>query len=97
MPKMRAKLKVLSVNENHASDKTKTGESLVMGAVGASSYPDDGTDENNTFAKWSPSASLTILIANPDLFGQFEAGQQYYVDFTLADALAVNTLEGISC
>lgn len=78
MPKMRAKLQVASVT------KFTQGEQLKFHAVGASSYPQDGSDENNTYAKYSPSASLEITIMNPALFGQFEPGQCFYVDFTEA-------------
>jgi hypothetical protein len=38
-------------------------------------YPDDGSDEDNTFAKFSPSVDLSITIANPALLGQFRPGQ----------------------
>lgn len=80
MSTMRAKMKVTSV--------TKFGgcEQLKMNAVCKSRYSDDGSDENNTFAKFTPSAELTITIANPALFGKFEPEQQFYVDFTLVDA-----------
>jgi len=37
---------------------------------------------SHTFARFTPSASLQICIANPALFGEFEPGQKYYVDFT---------------
>lgn len=61
------------------------GEKLKMHAVCKSSpYPEDGSDEDNTFAKFSPSASLEIFIANPALHGRFKPGQKFYVDFTAA-------------
>jgi hypothetical protein len=87
MPKMRAKLQVGFVQE-HRNDSVgeKFMETLNMHAVAASKYPEDGSDENNTFAKFSPGANLSINIANPDLFGQFKVGQTFYVDFTEADA-----------
>jgi len=83
MPKMRAKVQVGFVHEHFAyDDKTKKmQETLSMHAVAASKYPDDGSDEDNTYAKFSPGAYLSINIANPELFGQFEVGQKYYVDF----------------
>lgn len=79
MPVMRAKLQIASVT------KHTTSEVLKFHAVCAKSYPADGSDENNTYAKYSPSASLEITIANPALLGKFEPGEQYYVDFTLAE------------
>jgi hypothetical protein len=40
--------------------------------------------EDNTDAKFSPSASLEITLANPALIGKFKAKaeEEYYVDFT---------------
>lgn len=78
---MRAKLVVESV-------KLMThGEVLTMRAVAKSgSYPADGSDEDNTFAKFSPSASLEITICNPALHGQFKPGEKFYADFTRAEA-----------
>ncbi len=80
MSSMRAKFQVNSV------EKFQSGEKLKLSAVGRSgSYPPDGSDEDNTFAKFTPSASCEIHIANPALFGKFEPGQKLYVDFTLAE------------
>jgi hypothetical protein len=39
------------------------------------SYPSDGSDEDNTYAKYSPSASVEITIANPALFGKINNGE----------------------
>jgi hypothetical protein len=85
MAKMRAKLRVGFVQEHfNGPDNAKSGETLSMHAVAASQYPADGSDENNTFAKFSPSADLRLHVANPALFGQFAVGESYYVDFTKA-------------
>lgn len=74
---MRAKLKLNRI-EQHGSSET-----LHFNAVGkAGSYAEDGLDEDNTFAKFTPSASLSIQITNPALRGQYQVGQVYYVDFT---------------
>ncbi len=78
---MRAKMKVLEVK------KTEHGETLKMAPVCKDGgYPADGTDEDNSFAKWSPSGELTLHVTNPDLFGQLNPGEKYYVDFTKAEA-----------
>ena|SRR5258708_18252041 len=93
MTMMRAKLQVGFVQEQFGREWTKPGEPqapakktmevLTMHAVAKNSaYPDDGTDEDNTFARWSPGANLNINIANPDLFGKFSVGDKFYVDFT---------------
>lgn len=80
MKKMRAKLVV-----NHIAPGS-TSERLSFNAVAASAYPSDGSDEDNTYAKWSPSAEFGITITNPALIGQFLVGEKYYVDFTPADS-----------
>ncbi len=88
MATMRAKMIVNQV-EVFGGDVT-TGERLTFNAVCKSGgYPADGNDEDNTYAKWSPSAELKIYVANPALFGKFERGQAYYVDFTPAAGVAV--------
>lgn len=89
MSKMRAKLQVGMVQEHfHGPEGAKSQETLTMHAVCRSNgYADtDGLDEDNTYAKYSPGASLVINIANPALFGQFKVGDKYYVDFTQAQA-----------
>jgi len=79
-PTMRAKMKISQVT------LTEYGEQLTFNAVcKTGSYPVDGSDEDNTYAKFSPSASLQITIANPDLYGKFKPGQTFYVDFTPAE------------
>ena len=78
-PTMRAKFKVDSV------DKRGTCEILRFSAVykdGA--YPADGSDEDNTFAKWTPQADCTMTVNNPALYDQFKIGDKFYVDFTPA-------------
>ncbi len=87
MTTMRAKLQVGFVNELfYGPDKSKSLEVLTMHAVAASKYPEDGSDEDNTYAKFSPGAQLQINIANPALWGRFVVGEKYYVDFTRAPA-----------
>jgi hypothetical protein len=92
---MRAKMAVGFVQQHRARDwnpETKqydgtervTGETLSMHAVAAPKYDASGLDEDNTFARMSPGASLSINIANPALFGKFHVGQRFYVDFTEA-------------
>lgn len=75
---MHAKMRINSVTKYSPEYET-----LVMGGVSKSSpYPEDGSDEDNTFAKFSPSIELKIAIANPALIGKFEPGDTFYVDFT---------------
>lgn len=81
---MRAKMIVNNVeSKKQESDGTVYQENLTFNAVAKSvAYPADGSDEDNTFAKWSPSAEMKISVLNPALFGQFKVGQKFYVDFT---------------
>lgn len=81
MSTMRAKFRVSNVEKFEASER------ITFSAVAKSTaYPADGTDEENTFAKWTPSAELTMTITNPALRGKFEIGQKFYADFTPAEA-----------
>lgn len=77
MSKMRAKVRVSSV------EKVGDCELLTFHPVAKSdAYPADGSDENNTYARWSPSGRFELTVANPNLHGKYEVGQEYYVDFT---------------
>lgn len=82
---MKAKLRVVQV-----IDQRKNGFDNIevnFMAVGPSgSYPEDGTDENNSYARWTPTADMHMVINNPNLMDKFEVGQEYYVDFTLSQA-----------
>ena len=74
---MRAKMKVDSV------ELFESGERVNMSPVcRPNGYPADGLDEDNTFAKFSPSGDLSLFIANPALFGAHKPGMKFYVDFT---------------
>lgn len=86
MPAMRAKMRVSFVTTTtDGPDGPTLYERLGMHAVAASEYPEDGSDEDNTYAKFSPDANFSILIANPALFGKFKVGEKYYLDFTQAE------------
>ncbi len=84
MTEMRAKLRLHHIDKRDAAHGYGANETLHFHAVAASRYPEDGSDENNTFAKFSPSAMLQIQITNPALLGKFETGTEFYVDFTPA-------------
>jgi hypothetical protein len=80
MPTMRAKLVVGQVVRGPGY------EILHFSAVCKSGgYPADGTDEDNTYAKFSPMAKLELQCNNPALHGKFNPGDKFYVDFTPAD------------
>lgn len=77
---MRAKMAVNRI-EQHSNSETLHFNAVCKNGT----YPADGSDEDNTFAKFSPSANLSIQITNPALVGQFKVGEKYYVDFTPAE------------
>jgi hypothetical protein len=77
---MRAKMQVSKVERHQGQDR------ITCNAVAkAGSYPADGTDDDNTYAKFSPQGELTLTIANPALLGQIEPGTKFYLDFTKAE------------
>jgi hypothetical protein len=80
MTDMRAKFYIVSV------ETFTSGEKIKFAAVGKSTaYSADGSDEDNTYAKFSPSAACEITVANPALLGKFKPGEKFYVNFEKAD------------
>ncbi len=88
MTTMRAKMKVGKVNtyyENQDGSGAVIGEQLFFVAVCPSKFAEDGSaEENNNFSRWTPSANLSMYVANPALFGKFKEGDEFYLDFTPA-------------
>lgn len=84
---MRAKMTVLEVKRVgfHNGTEFVIQDSIKCAAVAAKSYPADGSDEDNTYAKFSPAGELALTIANPQLVGKIEPGTKFYLDFTKAD------------
>ena len=80
MTTMRAKMKI-----NHIDKRHEGFEILYFNPVARNDrYPEDGGDENNTYAKFTPSGMLSLTVANPALIGKFAEGEEYYLDFTPA-------------
>lgn len=79
MSDMRAKFRL-----HHVDRRFPNQETLHYHAVAASKYPADGSDENNTYANFTPSAVLQVTVNNPDLLGKFAEGEEYYLNFTKA-------------
>jgi hypothetical protein len=74
---MRAKMKITSIN------RTEHGEELTMNPVSRSgAYPINGADEDNTYARFTPTGELKLMLTNPELFGKFNPGETYHLDFT---------------
>ena len=79
MTAMRAKMRLNHIDQRNLPSQ----ETLHFNPVSkSSSYPEDGSDENNTYAKYSPSGLLQLTVANPALIGKFTVGEEYYLDFT---------------
>lgn len=77
---MRAKMQVQSVTGS------ETYESISMSAVTSSDKPygPNGENEDNTYARYTPSGTLSLSITNPALISKFKVGQKFYLDFTEA-------------
>lgn len=81
MPKMRAKVRITAI-QKYPNDETPTQEALTFNFPAKNgAYPADGSDEDQQFAKFSPSGALSLTVANPTLVGQFEIGDTFYLDF----------------
>jgi hypothetical protein len=81
---MRAKLQVIGVTQQK-SGETVMSENLSLSAVcGKAPFGENGESEDNTYARYTPMATLTMQISNPNLFGKIKEGQKFYLDFTEA-------------
>ncbi len=69
---MRAKMQIQSIL------KTDYSETVKMAAV----YGGSTNDEDNSFAKTTPSGTIELQIANKELHGVYKPGDAFYVDFT---------------
>jgi hypothetical protein len=74
MTTMQAKLKV-----EYILGSGDESEVLVMSPVTT------GSEENKSFAKWTPWGKLELGISNPNLVGKFKPGDEYFVEFTKAE------------
>lgn len=70
---VRAKFKCTAVEDNNGESKNIRLEAVI-----------DGSDENKSFFRWTPSGQITIGCVNEAANRQFEPGKEYYVDFTPA-------------
>lgn len=84
--KMRAKMQVGAVKRVVGPDGNVTCEELSAYPVcGKAPFGPNGESEDNTFARFTPGGSLSLMISNPDLLGKFRPGQKFYLDFTEAE------------
>lgn len=71
---MRAKVEICSVAKNLGG----YSETVEMRPV----YGGATNDEDNSFAKTTPSGSIKLEIANKELHGVYTPGDRFFVDFT---------------
>lgn len=71
---VRAKFKVSSITQ-HDDNLVDINMSAVTG----------GSEENKQFWKYTPSGQLTLQCLNPSASEYFKPGEEYYLDFTLAE------------
>lgn len=86
---MRAKMQIKSVNRTNQGNDGDTYRSIgvrLSAVCKSDGYPPDGSDENNSYARWTPTADLSMAISNPALFDKLTEGKTFYVDFTEAAA-----------
>jgi len=76
---MRAKMQVQAVYPAYGET-----EIVKMYPV-CGQFDSEGNSEDNTYARYTPSGSIELQINNPVLAGKIQAGQKFYVDFTLAE------------
>jgi len=70
---MRAKLTLYSICSYGNNRAT-----VVFNTV----YDCNNKPEDNSYAKFTPSAELKMEVSNPELLAKLKPGQKFYVDFT---------------
>ncbi len=78
---MRAKFRVIKI-ETFPEHQQQV---LHMSAVSHQPFDKDGVSEDNSFARWTPSGELKMVITNPKLKSALKEGEAYYLDFTKAE------------
>lgn len=79
MKEVIAKFKCHNVNKSTVPNNES--ESVSFRAV----YSSDPTHENYEWSKYTPSGSLIMNISNPNLFGHFEAGKEYFLTISVVE------------
>lgn len=76
---LRAKMIIESVQSH--GENGEGGETLSFKAVCKDDgYPENGLDESNRFAAFTPSANLVMYVNNPALSGKFKKGESFYIN-----------------
>lgn len=80
MAVLRLKMLVNSVKKSVDGEGNPYQEEVSLSAV----YGKEGS-ANAQWSKWTPSASLSFVISNPDAFGKVLPGQFVFVDLIPTD------------
>ena len=75
-PMFRAKIKIDAINRAPGVD------TLIASPVTDTKLGDGGRNEDNSFARYTPSGEIKLTITNPELIGQISPGEEFLVDFT---------------
>lgn len=81
MTAMRAKVRVTGIKPYPEDGETHQETLTFNFPAKDGAYPADGSDEDQQFARFSPSGSLELTVANPNLIGKFAIGDTFYLDF----------------
>lgn len=74
--KVRAKFKCISIEDQTFNESKNVSFSPVI----------DGSEENKSFAKYTPAGNLNLQISyDTEASNAFEVGQEYYLDITKAN------------
>jgi len=76
MSQVRAKFKCIAVNDDPEYQQKLIAFNPVIG----------GSDENKSFAKYTPAGSISLNISyETQASNFFEEGKEYFVDFSVAE------------
>lgn len=73
---IRAKVRVVSITDNVTPAGSVHGSNVRLVPVM------DGSPENKTWAKYTPSGHIELFIDNPAAVSEFREAHEFYVDFT---------------
>ena len=82
---LRAKMRCTSVT-SHDAGAGQVNELVTLIAVSK-----DGSEDNKTWAKFTPSGTLALTITNPEAQARMKPGREYYVDLEEVAAAEATT------
>jgi len=82
MSTMRAKMYVEKVTNYNG----EANQEFFLRCVTGKPFDAQGISEDNSFSKYTPDGDMRIRVTNPALVNALKPGENYYIDFTKADA-----------